>query len=176
MARARSKAAITARLIEERHRLEQLVAALPVAGLRERGVVGEWSVKDVLAHLADWEAHMLVWLEAARAGEAVTGPEPGLSWRQLAAFNQRVYEAHRDEPLEAVLASFRDAHERFMALVAAMPEEEMLARARYPLTASKALYDWLVQYAEHDAWGTKRIGDWARARAAAATGPAGLTA
>ncbi len=169
MTQPRSKAAITARLERERERLEETVASLRREEMAESGVVGEWSVKDVLAHLADWEAHMLLWLAAARAGDAVAGPEPGLSWRQLKEFNRRIYEAHRAEPLEEVLATFREVHGRFMAMVAAMPEEEMLARGRYALTAGKALYDWLVQYAQHDAWGTKRIGDWARARPAAAS-------
>ncbi len=169
MAQTRSKAAITARLRRERRRLEGLVASVSPREMVVGGVVGASSVKDVLAHLADWEAHMLVWLAAARAGQAVPGPEAGLSWRPLKEFNRRIYEAHRDEALDVVLASFRQDHERFMAMVAAMPEEEMLARGRYALTAGKALYDWLVQYAEHDAWGTKRIGDWAQARAAAAT-------
>ncbi len=169
MAQPRSKAAVTARLQEERARLEDTIAALRPEEMAEPGVVHEWSAKDVLAHLADWEAHMLVWLAAARAGDAVAGPEPGLSWRQLKEFNRRVYEAHRDEPLAAVLASFREAHQHFMAMVTAMPEDEMLARGRYSLTAGDALYDWLVQYAQHDAWGTKRIGDWAQARAVAAT-------
>ncbi len=168
MAHARSKLSVTAQLEARRAQLEETVAALPAEAMGERGVVGEWSVKDVLAHLADWEAHMLVWLAAARAGDAVEGPEPGLSWRQIKEFNRGVYEAHRDESLDQVLAAFRDAHRSFMAMVAAMPEEEMLARGRYALTAGDALYDWLVQYAQHDAWGSKRIEDWAQARAAAA--------
>ncbi len=172
MAQTRSKAAILERLAAERRTLEQLLGTIPPAEMLERGVVGEWSAKDVLAHLADWEAHMLVWLAAARRGEAVRGPEPGLGWRQLKEFNRRVYEAHRDEPLDAVLATFRETHLRFMEMVAAMPEEEMLARGRYVLTAGDALFDWLVQYAQHDAWGTKRIGDWARARERAGAAPA----
>lgn len=168
MTLARSKTAIVARLEEERARLEALAASLPPALLAERGVVGEWSAKDVLAHLADWEAHMLVWLAVARQGDDVPGPEPGLAWDEIPEFNRRVYEAHRDEPLDEVFAAFRDAHRRFMAMAAAMPEEEMLARGRYPLTAGDALYDWLVAYAQHDAWATRRIGEWLHAREAAA--------
>ncbi len=164
MASIRSKAAIVEGLEAERRGLEQTVSTLPAAEMLGRGVVGEWSAKDVLAHLADWEAHMLVWLAAARRGEEVAGPEAGLTWRQIKEFNGRVYEAHRDEPLDEVLTAFREAHRRLMAMVAAMPEEEMLARGRYSLTGSEALYDWFVAYAEHDAWGTKRIRKWLESR------------
>ena len=56
-----------------------------------------------------------------------------------------------------------------MDMVSAMPEPEMLQRGLYPLTERQALYDWLVQYAKHDAWGTRRIGEWlARRRGGAA--------
>ncbi|HEX9106451.1 MAG TPA: ClbS/DfsB family four-helix bundle protein [Longimicrobiales bacterium] len=165
MRTARSKAAILAQLNDERERLEQTIASLNPGAMLEPGVVHEWSAKDVLAHLADWEEHMPVWLEAARRGEATPGPEPDLTWHQLGEFNRRVFETHRARRLESVLDYFRTAHGRFMEMVVAMPEEEMLAPARYPLTGKQALYDWLVQYAQHDAWGTRRILEWLEKRA-----------
>ncbi len=160
MGSSRTKRAILARLGEERERLEEIVASINPPALLEPGVVGEWSIKDVLAHLADWEEHMLAWLEAARAGQDIPGPEPDLTWRQIKEFNRRIFEAHRHERPDVVLDYFQTAHARFLEMVAAMPEDEMLARARYALTGKQALFDWLVQYAEHDAWGTRRIEQW----------------
>jgi hypothetical protein len=160
MARSRSKAQALARLEEERALLEERVASLDPGSMLRPGVVGEWSVKDVLAHLADWEEHMLDWVASSRRGERVPGPEPGLSWNRLKDFNRRVFERHRDERLDQVVEYFRGAHGRFMELVAAMPEEEMLKRGRYPLTGKQAIYDWLLQYAAHDAWARRRIGEW----------------
>lgn len=168
MSTRRSKARAVARLDEERARLEATIAGISPSAMLQPGVVGAWSVKDVLAHLADWEEHMSVWLDAARRGERVNGPEPGLSWRQMNEFNRRIYEAHRRQRLEEVLDDFRTAHSRFMELVATMPEDEMLERGRYQLTGTKALFDWLSQYAEHDAWGSRRIGEWIAARASVA--------
>ncbi len=156
----KSKPEILSRLAAERARLEATVAALLPGDMEQPGVVGEWSVKDVLAHLAEWEAHMLTWVGASRRGEAVPGPEPDLTWRGLKEFNRRIYQAHRQDALEQVLASFGAAHARFMDMVAAMPEDEMLERGRYPLTKPDALYQWLVQYAQHDAWANLRIGEW----------------
>lgn len=159
----RSKAGIVERLEYERALLQRTMAPLSPDELLETGVVGERSVKDVLAHLAHWEAEMPRWLEASRRGEAVGGPEAGMSWRQLKLFNEHVYEAHREDSLAQVLAYFQQAHAAFMDMVAAMPEDELLARDRYPLTAGDALYDWLVAYAQHDAWGTRRIREWIEA-------------
>jgi hypothetical protein len=163
MPQPKSKAHILKRLQAERRRLEQNLAALSPDDMLRPGVVGEWSVKDVLAHLADWEAHMLVWVEAARSGDPVESPDPGLTWEQLGVFNQRVYEAHRDQPLEDVLEYFHSAHRRFMDMVEAMPEDEMLTPGRYAFTKRGAIYDWLGAYAAHDLWGKTEIRKWMKA-------------
>lgn len=128
------------------------------------GVVGEWSIKDVLAHLADWEAYMPVWIETARRGDPVETPEPGLTWKQLDVLNQRIYEAHRDQPLDDVLAYFNTTHRQLMALVEAMPEEEILTRSRYPFTGKGAVYSWLSAFASHDRWAKTHIRKWLKTR------------
>ena len=160
----KTKAAILQRLQTERRRLERNVSQLVPEDMLKPGVVGEWSTKDVLAHLADWEAHMLVWVEAARGGDPVASPDPGLTWQQLDVFNQRVYERHRDEPLEAVIEYFHDTHRQFMALVEAMSEEEMLTPSRYPFLGRDTIYKWLGAYAAHDVWGKAAIRKWLKAQ------------
>ncbi len=159
----RSKAQIVKRLHAERRRLEQNLAQLRCDEMLQPGVVGEWSVKDVLAHLADWQARMPPWVAAARCGEPVETPEPGLTWKQLDAVNQRIYAAHRDQSLGEVLAYFHGTYRRFMAMVEAMPEGEMLKRGRYAFTGKGAVYDWLGAYAAHDLWGKTKIRQWMRA-------------
>ncbi len=165
MPQPRTKTAIMERLRADRRRLEQNLAGLKREQLVEPGVVGQWSIKDVLAHLADWEAHMSIWLDAARSGDLVEGLDPGLTWEQLDLFNERVYRAHRDESLDHVLEYFRGEHERFMAMVEAMPEDEMLERGRYAFLDKQAIYDWLGAYAAHDAWAKTAIRKWLKGRA-----------
>jgi hypothetical protein len=164
VAKPASKSRIIKRLGIERKRLEQFLSTLSRVDMLAPGVVGEWSVKDVLAHLADWEAHMSIWMNAARGGDPVEQPDPGLTWRQLDLFNDRVYEAHRDQPLDEVLAYFHEAHRQFMELVDAMPEAEMLTLGAYPFLGKDTIYKWLVAYADHDAWGKKEISKWFEAR------------
>jgi hypothetical protein len=157
---AKTKARIVSQLEAERRRLEQNLAGLSPHSMLAPGVIGEWSVKDILAHLADWESRMPVWIEAARRGESVEVPEPGLTWKQVDAANQRVYERHRDRPLDDVLAYFRATHGQFMAMVESMPEEEMLAPGRYAFTGKGAVYGWLAGYAAHDRWAKTGIRKW----------------
>ena len=164
MPKPKSKTVILELLQTERRRLEQNFNGLSQEEMKLPGVVGDWSIKDVLAHLADWEARMPVWIETARRGDPVKTPEPGLTWKQLDVLNQRIYETHRDQPLDDVLAYFSSTHRQLMALVEAMPEEEILTSGRYPFTGKGAVYNWLSGFASHDRWAKTHIRKWVKAR------------
>lgn len=164
MPQARSKAEIIKRLQTERKRLEKNISRLNRRRMLRAGVVGSSSVKDVLAHLADWEARMPVWMEGARAGTLVETPEPGLTWKQLDIVNRSIYQVHRHQALDEVLEYFHTAHARLMELVEDMPEEEMLTCGRYDFTGKAAVYDWLVGFANHDLWGKTKIREWMKAK------------
>ncbi len=160
MSQPKTKAKIISALNTERRHLEQNLSGFTPANMLKNGVVGEWSIKDVLAHLADWEAHMPVWLEAARGGQPVAEIEEGLNWKQFEEFNQRIYQRHKDQPLEDVLAYFHETHRQFMVMVEAMPEDEMLQPGKYAFIGKGAVYSWLNAYANHDKWAKTHIIQW----------------
>jgi len=160
MEQRKSKSHMLKRLKAERERLAQTISILIPGDMVKPGVVRHWTTKDVLAHLADWEAHMLIWIAAARAGDPVEGLDPDLGWQQLDLFNQRIFERHRDQTLDEVLEYFHSTHEQFMDMVEAMPEQEMMTSARYPFLGTDSVYEWFGQYADHDAWGQAKIADW----------------
>lgn len=147
-------------LEKERSKLNELLKELPVDEFEKPGVVGDWSVKDVLAHLAHWEEGMLTWLKIARDGIDVTGPEEGLKWKDMKEFNRRIYEAHKNEPLEEVMQYFHLNHEKFLNMVKQISDDELLTNGYYAFTEKKAVYDWLNQYAGHDHWGREKIKIW----------------
>jgi hypothetical protein len=99
--------------------LDNLVASLDEKSITVPGVEGEWSIKDILAHLAAWEARLTVWLEAALRGERAARPEPGLTWDAMDALNEQTYRANRDLPLTAVLRQAREIHVRLLQTVQA---------------------------------------------------------
>jgi len=89
------------------------------------GIVGEWSVKDVLAHLTEWQQMVLGWYHAGQAGETPALPAPGFKWSELPALNQAIYEKHLDRPLPAVLEEFRTAYRQVTAWVESLSEEDL---------------------------------------------------
>jgi len=49
-----TKAQLIVKLRESRLALEKAFAKVPLEAMGQPGVVGEWSAKDVLAHVARW--------------------------------------------------------------------------------------------------------------------------
>ena len=164
MPHIKDKSHILQRLHTERRRLEQNLSQLSHADMLQPGVVKSWSVKDVLAHLYDWEARLPVWLETARGGEPAACPDPDFSWRQADQLNERIYLAHRDQALDSVLEDFRQTHRIFMQIVEAMPEEELFTPSYHPFTEKASILDWLHGFANHDLWGKTKIRQWLKSQ------------
>ena len=101
---------------EARADLLDAIDALP-AERRSEGWYGpqQWSVQDVLAHLARWQEGWSHALRAVAAGErpSVPGYEPNRDDPDAAdnAYNAASVEELRGEPWEAVMARLRAARE-----------------------------------------------------------------
>jgi hypothetical protein len=160
MPHIRDKSHVVQRLNTERRRLENTLSLLALGDMLQPGVVRHWSVKDVLAHLYDWEARFPVWLEAARHGAPPDCPDPHFTWRQVHQLNAQIFLAHQDEPLEEVLANFRAAHLHFMQAVESLSDTELFTPSYYPFTEKACIFDWLHGFANHDLWGKTKIRQW----------------
>ena len=75
----------------ERKALEELLSELSPAQMTQPGLVGEWSAKDVLAHLIEWEHMVLSWHSAGLKGKVPVTPAEGFNWAQLPQLNQQIY-------------------------------------------------------------------------------------
>lgn len=107
MPRPTSKADLLVATDRERSQLEAVLAPLAPARMELPGVVGEWSVKDVLAHLAEWEQRALGWYRAGLRGDAPDLPAPGYEWSETPRLNRAIFERHRDRPLDEAVARWR---------------------------------------------------------------------
>lgn len=68
MSKPTTKAQPQAEIEQERQALEELLTTLSPEQMNQPAVVGEWSVKDVLAHLSEWETMWLRWFADGLAG------------------------------------------------------------------------------------------------------------
>lgn len=139
----------------ERQRLQEKIDQLTPEELCRSGAMDEWSVKDILMHLVDWEQRVIRWYQTGLRGEKPHIPEEGKTWRDLPEVNRKHFELHRDMPLEEVLAQFENSHRQIMALVEGISEEDLFTPARYAWTGKLCL-------AEYVASSTHKHYDWAR--------------
>ena len=149
----------------ERDRLERFLLPLSPEQMTQSGAIAEWSVKDVLAHLAEWEGLLLVWYQAGRRGENPALPAEGYGWEQMDDLNQNIFEKYRPWSLDEVLAYSRKSYQDMLDAVQAMTEDELFTPGRYAWTKTDALVDYVIPCtSEHYQWARQEMGTGLKAR------------
>ena len=154
----------------ERSALDDALALLTRRQMTRAGVTpGGWSVKDLLAHLVEWQHMNLAWYAAGVRGESPAIPAPGYTLRELPRLNEAIYRKHRRRSLEAVLLDYHSYHERVIGLIEALSDADLVTLNRFPWTGpSWTLSDYLrASTAAHYLWARNHIRRWCRAQAKA---------
>jgi hypothetical protein len=149
----------------ERTALDNALASLTPRQMTMAGVTkGGWSVKDVLAHLVEWQQMNLTWYAAGLQGEKPAMPAPGFTLRELPRLNAVIYRKHHHRPLQAVLHDYRSYHERIVALIHVVSDTDLVTLGRFSWTGpSWTLSDYLrASTAAHYLWARTRIRRWGR--------------
>lgn len=117
-------------MLSRRAEFDALLARVPEGRLAEPGAAGEWSVKDILAHLNRY----VRWL-AERLHEQLRGESYAPTATDMMHFEERnrvYHEQDRHLPLADVLAEWHSAHEHLMAGVQAHSEAFLLQPQTFP--------------------------------------------
>lgn len=125
------KARLVKSLQAQRFMFELTYESLTSAEMEIRGVQGEYSVKDIIAHVAAWEVRGTTWIQAVLRGEHPEMPAPGHTWADLDALNAADFAANRDKPLGVVLNDFAAAFPPLMAAVQGLSQALILMPLAY---------------------------------------------
>jgi hypothetical protein len=107
----------------EREGYEALLKAIGPERSIQAGVEGEYSVKDIVAHLATYERWLVGWLQAALNGRL---PAPSaMEDPEVESRNKLFYSLNRDRELDDVLAESRAVFGQLMALIEKLPEADL---------------------------------------------------
>ena len=154
-------------LLEEIHRqrdlLDRTLADIPARMMTVPGVTrGGWSVKDVLAHLVEWQSMNLGWYAAGARGEKPAMPAPGYTLRDLPRLNMMIYRKHRRRSVKSVMSDYHSYHAKIIALITNLSDDDLTTLNRYSWTGpSWTLSDYLrASTAAHDLWALTRIRRW----------------
>lgn len=156
--RLKSKVDLLESIHTQRGILEKKIGEMSSEELVYPGSMGEWSVKDILQHLVDWEQRWISWYVAGKRGETVETPAPGYNWRQMGLLNKIYRQKHKNRPLDEVLTDFHDSYRQITDMIEEIPEEEMLSIGIYPWTKKLPLIAWIAgNTCEHYEWAIHMI-------------------
>jgi hypothetical protein len=158
MPRPTTQKALLEQVKTEHHKLEQLLLRLKEPEITTQLVTSQWTTKDVLAHLSEWQQMALDWYKQGLKGETPALPAPGYNWRQIPELNQMIYLKHKDSSLKDVLENFSQSHQEIMSLLEQLSENELFERGHYAWTKENNLATYLISVtSSHDKWAYSRI-------------------
>jgi len=120
----------TAQLLEvmrtARSNWEALLTEAGEARLSEPGVEGDWSLKDIIAHISYYEGWAADCVAALRRGE----PLPRSEYRglELDERNARIYERNRERSLTDVLCDSQNSFQRSLDAIQGLRDEDLYDR------------------------------------------------
>ena len=156
--RAKTKRELIESIQSTRELLEKKFSGLTPGQMVWPGSMDDWSVKDILAHLVDWEQRFIAWYKAGLRGEVPETPAPGLTWRELPRLNRIGFERHKDESLENVLEQFERSYLEILEIVKGMDEKEIFEAKCYEWTGSSPLLPWIAaNTSSHYNWARRNI-------------------
>jgi hypothetical protein len=105
----------------ERKNLEALINQMTDSHKIEAKVEGNWSVKDIMAHIAAWERLANDRINATLTGETLKFPViEGDNF--VDDFNHQVYNANKDLSLDRVQTDFDRSHKEFLDQIQALDD------------------------------------------------------
>lgn len=155
-----SRRELIAEIDVEHARLTLLIERVP-RGLWKSSRVNSagWSLKDVLAHVADWAERCDGWCTLGDTLTEMTPPEAGFTWNETRELNHAIYLKRRSHTLARVLRDYNAAHEALRSRAVTMPEADLIAVGRFAWCGTK----WSIAQhirantAAHDRWAFKHF-------------------
>lgn len=129
-----TKAELLQRLRDERLTWDNLIATVPDAVAIQPNLPNDWSVKDLVAHIASYEQWTAAQIRAANEGRTPTDmelygrdavPVEAREWN-VDQINAAIYEQHKDLSMEEAQAFAGRAFNDLITALEAVPEEEFL--------------------------------------------------
>lgn len=127
----KSKQEIIDYVENERRQLDAVIASLTESQLLTPGIEGNRNVKDLIAHMTDWEQRMVRWVNESFSGIVPQRPAPGMTWDDLDKLNEQTYLANKDKTPAEVLSASSNSYAQALEVVKKMTEQDLLDGSRF---------------------------------------------
>jgi hypothetical protein len=119
-----SKTTFVSTLRSDHQEWESILSQVPEERMAEPGAAGEWSVKDLIAHITVYERWTTEWLGPALKGELPDWDYPeGEDTATVDEQNARFYEQNRCRALDDIRAEAAEIHARLVEIVEQIPDD-----------------------------------------------------
>ena len=126
------------------------------------GVAGDWTIKDVLAHIAVWQSRLITSMFKIEKGFK---PDTVDSDAEVDRLNQQWYLEQKDRSLEQIWDDFDSSYHQLLKRVETWPEKALFDPKRYPWMKGRPFVSYIAgdsyeHYAGHaadiQAWRTRQ--------------------
>jgi hypothetical protein len=149
-----------------------VAASIPPTRYSEEGVWGDgWTIKDLFAHVTEWEQLFLGWYRQGLAGKQPARPAVGYNWSQTPELNRAIWRKHKGRSWSQVHARFHRSYKAILALATSLTERQLLDPGHFRWTAKLPLASYLgPNSCSHYRTATKILKRWLRQQRAAGEG------
>jgi hypothetical protein len=132
---------------------DQAISPLSETQLTTPGANGDWSIKDIVAHIVAWQHVLLCRLQAVARHETPEG-KFHLDEKDIDDINARFYDENRNRPPAEVLEDFRATYHAIVAQVQSLPDDDLFEAGRLTWMQGSALWRYVAgdtyeHYDEH---------------------------
>ena len=152
-----NKADVLEELESARAELLASIEGLSTEQMRIPGVVGMWSVKDVLAHITAWESELVTALNQVenRQVPAIIDIEDIDEW------NEEQYHLNARRPLEAIMEDLAGVHKMLVRMVGDLDERDLTDNRRFRWMEGEPLWYLIAENAYlHEREHAEQIRQW----------------
>lgn len=131
--------------------------------MQEPGVVGGWSVKDLVSHLSAWEAELVKLLWQVQQGQRPSSAQ--FSSTPVDELNALWHEETAGRDLERALADFHAVRKQTIRRVESFSDRDLNDPQRYAWAKGQPLYKIIGDDSfEHEAEHVQQIQEWRAGR------------
>ena len=154
-----NKQELISHIVTEQSLLEQVLAGLTPDQMTTAEAIGEWSVKDVVAHLTAWTARCVTVIFHAEQDEVPEEIDKFLdTWDPL---NAEDHELMKDRPLELVLGDYRGSHRQLIRRLNNWDDAALFDATHFAWLRGKSLGQFVAgEVADHEADHRQQIEKW----------------
>jgi len=158
MSKYKSKQQLLDEISKEKTILNTALEAIDSSKISLPGACSDWSVKDIISHLAEWQKMVLSWYQTGLAGKTPEVPGKGYKWSQLPELNHAIYERYKDYSWNEVQELFKSSEARVMYMITDTDEKTLLEPGLQPWMNKNTLIAYLGSCtASHYKWASGLI-------------------